>query len=99
MMKGVKDGRGAVWRRAAFVALCLWDTAVPGIASPLLAQGGPAETQEHAPPTGSLMKYGPSYVLVVVLVGLGAFIASVPRISSLGQVPPEKDKAPAKKKQ
>jgi hypothetical protein len=74
---------------------------------PAQAEGGPAdaasaaqaEQQPKPSLTASLMKYGPSYVLMVLLVGLGAFIACAPRPGALAQSEAGKDKGkgPGKK--
>jgi hypothetical protein len=40
-----------------------------------------------------LMKYGPGYVLMVLLVGLGTSIACAPRPGTLGQADAGKDKS------
>lgn len=48
----------------------------------------PAAEPPAAPPVETstgLMKYAPGYALVAVLVGLGTFIASVPKLSAVAQ--------------
>ena len=53
--------------------------------------------QEKPSLVANLMKYGPSYLLMVLLVGLGTSIACVPRPGSLGQTDAGKGKGPGKK--
>ena len=63
------------------------------------AAAAEATPQEKPSLMASLMKYGPSYVLMVLVVGLGTLIAAAPRPGSLGQPNAGKDKSkgPGKK--
>lgn len=66
----------------------------PAAADPAPAEAAP---QEKPSLTASLIKYGPSYVLMVLLVGLGAAIACAPRTGALVQPEAGKGKSPSKK--
>jgi hypothetical protein len=84
---------------AGLVAPPLNEAAKP--VKPAQPEGGPApaEPQEKPSLMANLMKYGPSYVLMVLLVGLGSLVAAAPRPGSLGQADAGKDKSkgPGKK--
>jgi hypothetical protein len=103
-MKGFR-GKCAELLRAAIIALILGHTPGfaaddPAAAEPSAAAGQPAagaEPQAKPSLTASLMKYGPSYVVMVLLVGLGTFIACAPRPGALAQTDAGKDKGPGKK--
>jgi hypothetical protein len=87
--------------RVAIITLILADT--PGFAEddPAAdpASSKPAAAQAEPSLTANLIKYGPSYVLMVLLVGLGTLSAAAPRPGSLGQADAGKDKSkgPGKK--
>jgi len=59
--------------------------------------GAEAETPAKLSLQAHLMKYGPSYVLTLLLVALGTSIACVPRPGTLGQTDAGKGKGPGKK--
>jgi hypothetical protein len=91
---------------AGLVAPPLNEAAKP--VKPAQPEGGPAPAEPAAPPAepqekpslmANLMKYGPSYVLMLLLVGLGTLLAAAPRPGSLGQADTGKDKSkgPGKK--